>query len=334
MKIQNVDREQTGRWIGQPPAESHRNNWSLAEVEELLALPFSDLLFRAQLVHRRNFDASRVQMSMLLSIKTGGCPEDCAYCPESARYDTGLKASKLMDVDAVVARAKRARKKGATRFCMGAAWRSPKDRHLDALCAMVKEVKALGMETCMTLGMLGDAQASRLADAGLDYYNHNLDTSEGYYARIITTRTYQDRLDTLARVRDAGIRICCGGIVGMGESRRDRAELIATLAGRVHPEIVPINLFVQVGGTPLHGTATIDPLEIVRMVAAARITMPGSAVRLGAGRERMSDSTQALALLAGANAVFTGPQTLTLPNPEYDKDAGLFSRLGMVPTEI
>ena len=289
-----------------------RHDWSASEVKGLLALPFSDLVFRAQLVHRRHWDANRVQMSTLLSIKTGRCPEDCAYCPESVRYDTGVGARKLIEVEAVGARAKRARTEGVTRHCMGAAWRSPKDRDLDALCAMVKGVKALGMETCMTLGMLSDAQARRLADAGLDYYNHNLDSSEAFYAKIITTRTYRDRLHTLARVRDAGMKICCGGIVGLGESRRDRAESIATLANLpVHPEIVPINMFVQIKGTPLYGTAALDPFEYVRTVAAARITMPRSVVRLGAGREQMSDETQALAFLAGANSVFVGPVMLT-----------------------
>ena len=312
-----------------------RHDWSAAEVEELLALPFSDLVFRAQQVHRQRFDANRIQTSTLLSIKTGGCPEDCAYCPESARYDTGVKARKLMDVEAVVARAKRAKAAGVKRFCMGAAWRSPKERDLGAVCAMARGVKALGMETCMTLGLLGDGQASRLADAGLDYYNHNLDTSEAFYGKIITTRTYRDRLDTLARVREAGIKVCCGGIVGMGESRRDRAELIAALAGFPdHPECVPISMLSKAKGTPLHGTPAPDPFEIVRMVAAARITMPRSVVRLGAGRERMSDETQALAFIAGANSVFVGSAILTLPNPERDRDAALFARLGLAPMEI
>ena len=312
-----------------------RHDWSAAEVEGLLALPFNDLVFRAQLMHRRHFDANRVQMSTLLSIKTGGCPEDCAYCPQSARYDTGVGAGKLMDVDAVVAQAKRALAEGATRYCMGAAWRSPKDRDLDSVCAMVEGVGALGMETCVTLGMLDGSQAFQLAASGLDYYNHNLDTSEAYYGKIITTRTYRDRLDTLARVRDAGIKVCCGGIVGMGETRRDRAEMIATLASLpVHPESVPINLLVQVEGTPLHGTAALDPLEFVRTVAAARIAMPRSAVRLSAGRERMSDETQALVFLAGANSVFVGPELLTTANPGRDRDAALFSRLGIAPMQI
>ena len=311
-----------------------RHDWSAAEVEGLLALPFNDLLFRAQIVHRCHFDANRVQMSTLLNIKTGGCPEDCAYCPQSARYDTGVEAEKLMAVDAAVARAKQAKAEGATRYCMGAAWRSPKDRDLDTVCAMVKGVRALGMETCVTLGMLDSAQASRLADAGLDYYNHNLDTSEAYYREIITTRTYRDRLETLARVREAGIKVCCGGIVGMGETRRDRAEMIATLANLpVHPESVPINMLVQVTGTPLYGTAALDPFEFVRTVATARITMPRSVVRLSAGREQMSDEMQALAFHAGANSVFVGPELLTTANPERDRDATLFANLGIAPMD-
>ena len=315
-----------------PPAGAVRHDWSAAEVEALLALPFADLIFRAQTVHRRHFDANRVQTSTLLSIKTGGCPEDCAYCPQSARYDAGTEAGKLMPVDAVLAEAARARDAGATRYCMGAAWRSPKDRDLDRVCAMVAGVKALGMETCATLGMLSAPQAQRLAEAGLDYYNHNLDTSEAFYGEIITTRTYRDRLETLGRVRDAGIHVCCGGIVGMGEGRRDRAAMIATLARLpVHPESVPINLLVQVEGTPLDGTAALDPLEFVRTVAAARIAMPRSVVRLSAGREGMSDEMQALAFLAGANSVFAGPELLTTGNPSRERDAALFVRLGIEP---
>ena len=314
------------------PAGAVRHDWSAAEVEALLALPFADLIFRAQTVHRRHFDANRVQTSTLLSIKTGGCPEDCAYCPQSARYDAGIEAGKLMPVDAVLAEAARARDAGATRYCMGAAWRSPKDRDLDRVCAMVAGVKALGMETCATLGMLSAPQAQRLAEAGLDYYNHNLDTSEAFYGEIITTRTYRDRLETLGRVRDAGIHVCCGGIVGMGEGRRDRAAMIATLARLpVHPESVPINLLVQVEGTPLDGTAALDPLEFVRTVAAARIAMPRSVVRLSAGREGMSDEMQALAFLAGANSVFAGPELLTTGNPSRERDAALFARLGIEP---
>ena len=317
------------------PRPAVRHDWSAAEVEELLGLPFNDLLFQAQIAHRRHFDANRVQISTLLSIKTGGCPEDCAYCPQSALYDTGVEAGKLMDVDTVVAQAKRAQAEGATRYCMGAAWRAPKDRDLDEVCAMVEGVAALGMETCATLGMLDGPQAIRLADAGLDYYNHNLDTSEAYYGEIITTRTYRDRLDTLARVRDAGIKVCCGGIVGMGESRNDRAEMIATLASLpVHPESVPINMLVQVRGTPLHGTPELDPLEFVRTVAATRIAMPCSVVRLSAGREQMSDEMQALAFLAGANSIFVGPELLTTANPARDRDAGLFASLGLEPMEL
>ncbi|MYF87389.1 MAG: biotin synthase BioB, partial [Rhodospirillaceae bacterium] len=298
------------------------------------ALPFADLVFRAQTVHRRHFDANEVQLSTLLSVKTGGCPEDCAYCPQSTLYDTGVAAEKLMPLDAVLVEARRARDAGATRYCMGAAWRSPKDRDLDAVAAMVAGVKALGMETCATLGMLGAAQAARLAEAGLDYYNHNIDTSEDYYGEIVTTRTYRDRLETLAHVRDAGIRVCCGGIVGMGESRRDRAAMIATLASLpAHPESVPINMLVQVAGTPLNGVDPLDPFEFVRTVAAARIAMPHSMVRLSAGREQMSDEMQALAFLAGANSVFVGPELLTTPNPARERDAALFERLGIAPME-
>ena len=317
-----------------PPnaAPALRHDWSTAEVAAIFALPFADLMFRAQTVHRHHFDANRVQMSTLLSIKTGGCPEDCAYCPQSARYDTGVAAQRLMPLDAVLAEARRARDAGATRYCMGAAWRSPKDRDLDAVVPMVAGVKALGMETCVTLGMLSAAQAARLAAAGLDFYNHNLDTSEAFYGQIITTRIYRDRLDTLAHVRDAGIRVCCGGIVGMGESRRDRADLIATLASLPsHPESVPINMLVQVEGTPLNGVDTLDPFEFVRTVAAARIAMPRSVVRLSAGREQMSDEMQALAFLAGANSVFVGPELLTTPNPARDRDTALFARLGIKP---
>ena len=309
-----------------------RHDWSVAEVEALLALPFAELMFQAQVLHRRHFDASQVQMSTLLSIKTGGCPEDCAYCPQSAHYETGLTAQKLMSLDAVLAEARRARDAGATRYCMGAAWRSPKDRDLDAVADMVAGVKALGMETCVTLGMLSAPQAARLADAGLDFYNHNLDTSEAFYGEIITTRTYQERLDTLAHVRDAGINVCCGGIVGMGEARRDRADMIATLASLPsHPESVPINMLVQVEGTPLGGAEALDPLEFVRTVAVARITMPRSVVRLSAGREQMSDELQALAFLAGANSVFVGPELLTTANPARERDAALFARLGIQP---
>lgn len=310
-----------------------RHDWTEAEALGLFALPFSDLLFEAQTTHRRHFDPNQVQMSTLLSIKTGGCPEDCAYCPQSAEYDTGVKATKLMAVDAVLAEARRAKEAGATRYCMGAAWRSPKDRDLDAVCAMVQGVKALGMETCVTLGMLTAPQAQRLREAGLDYYNHNLDTSEAFYERIITTRTYQDRIDTLANVRDAGIHVCCGGIVGMGEGREDRAGLLVTLANLPqHPESVPINLLMQVEGTPLFGSEVFDPLDFVRTIAVARLMMPKSVVRLSAGREHMSDETQALCFLAGANSIFVGAKLLTTRNPAAERDASLFSRLGIAAT--
>jgi biotin synthase len=312
-----------------------RHDWTTDEIAALFDLPFSDLLFRAQTVHRRHFDANRVQMSRLLSIKTGGCPEDCKYCPQSAHFDTGLDAGKLMAVDAVVDEARRAKDGGASRFCMGAAWRNPKDRDLDAIVAMVQGVKAMGLETCMTLGMLTRAQAGRLAEAGLDYYNHNIDTSEEFYGEIITTRTYQDRLDTLEHVRDAGMNVCCGGIVGMGESRRDRAGMLKTLASLPkHPESVPINMLVQVEGTPLAGSASLDVLEFVRTVAVARIVMPKSFVRLSAGREAMSDEAQALCFLAGANSVFCGEKLLTTANPEADRDLALFGRLGVEPYEV
>jgi biotin synthase len=312
-----------------------RHDWSVAEVEALFALPFNDLTFRAQTIHRAHFPANQVQLSTLLSIKTGGCPEDCAYCPQAARYDTGVEAQKLMAVEAVVAEAERARESGASRYCMGAAWRQPKDRDLDAICDMVQGVKALGMETCMTLGMLTRAQAQRLRDAGLDYYNHNIDTSPEYYGEIITTRTYQERLDTLAHVRDAGMKVCCGGIVGMGESAQDRAGMLVTLANLAeHPESVPINMLVQVHGTPLDGTRKLDPLEFVRTIAVARIMMPKSMVRLSAGREEMSDELQALCFLAGANSIFCGPKLLTTSNPGRDHDSVLFQRLGIAPMPL
>ncbi|MCZ7641849.1 MAG: biotin synthase BioB [Pseudorhodoplanes sp.] len=307
-----------------------RHDWTRAEVASLFALPFPDLLYRAQTVHRAFFDPCEVQVSTLLSIKTGGCPEDCAYCPQSAKYDTGVKAEKLMNVEAVLTEARAAKAAGASRFCMGAAWREPKDRDLDKVCAMIEGVRALGLETCVTLGMLDRAQAQRLKQAGLDYYNHNLDTSPEFYGNIITTRTYQDRLDTLANVRDAGIHVCCGGIVGMGESADDRIGMIAMLASLpVHPESVPINMLVQVEGTPLSGAGTLDPFDFVRTVAAARIAMPRSLVRLSAGREEMSDEMQALCFLAGANSIFYGPKLLTTPNPAADRDLQLMERLGL-----
>jgi len=309
-----------------------RHDWTAAEVAALFELPFPDLMFHAQRIHRQNFDPREVQLSTLLSIKTGGCPEDCAYCPQSASYDTGVKAEKLMGLDAVLAAARAAKAGGAGRFCMGAAWREPKDRDIDKVCAMVEGVKALGLETCMTLGMLTDRQAQRLAAAGLDYYNHNLDTSPEFYGDIITTRTYRERLDTLERVRGAGIAVCCGGIVGMGEGRADRAGLIAALASLPkHPESVPINLLVRVAGTPLADEAPLDPLEFVRTIAVARIAMPASMVRLSAGREDMSDEMQALCFLAGANSIFCGPKLLTTPNPAADSDRSLMDRLGLRP---
>ncbi len=310
-----------------------RQDWTRAEIRALFALPFPDLIFQAQTVHRMFFDPLTVQISTLLSIKTGGCAEDCAYCPQSAAYETGLKAGKLMEVAKVLEEAKAAKAAGASRFCMGAAWREPKDRDLDAVCAMVEGVKALGLESCVTLGMLTPPQAARLKDAGLDYYNHNLDTSPEFYGEIITTRTYQDRLDTLETVREAGIHVCCGGIVGLGEALEDRVGMIHALATLPqHPESVPINMLVQVEGTPLaDGTAKIDALDFVRTIAVARIAMPASMVRLSAGREDMSDETQALCLLAGANSIFYGAKLLTTPNPAQDRDMALLERLGMSP---
>jgi len=311
-----------------------RRDWTRAEVRALFDLPFPDLIFHAQRIHRLHFDPREVQISTLLSIKTGGCPEDCAYCPQSAHYEAGVRAEKLMDAGAVIAEARAAKSAGASRFCMGAAWRNPKDRDLDQVCAMVAGVKALGLETCATLGMLTGAQAQRLKDCGLDYYNHNLDTSPEFYGAIITTRTYQERLDTLEHVRAAGIHVCCGGIVGMGESREDRVGMIVALATLpAHPESVPINLLVQVEGTPLATGRTLDPLEFVRTIAVARICMPASVVRLSAGREDMSEETQALCFVAGANSIFYGPKLLTTPNPERDRDRVLMDKLGMLPME-
>ncbi len=311
-----------------------RHDWTREDVRALFDLPFPELMFRAQSVHRENFDPAEVQISTLLSIKTGGCPEDCAYCPQSAKYDTGVHAEKLMALDAVLAEARAAKDSGASRFCMGAAWRSPKDRDLDQVCAMVEGVKALGLETCATLGMLTGGQAQRLKKSGLDYYNHNLDTSPEFYGEIITTRTYQDRLETLDHVREAGIHVCCGGIVGMGETRADRVGMIATLASLpVHPESVPINMLVKVAGTPLAAEGALDGIEFVRTIAVARITMPRSVVRLSAGREDMSEETQALCFLAGANSIFYGPKLLTTPNPGRDRDRELMGRLGMQPME-
>jgi len=311
-----------------------RHDWTRGEIGALFDLPFPELMFRAQSVHREHFDPTEVQISTLLSIKTGGCPEDCAYCPQSARYYTGVEAEKLMTLDTVLAEARAAKSAGASRFCMGAAWRSPKDRDLEHVCEMVAAVKALGLETCATLGMLTGAQAQRLKRAGLDFYNHNLDTSPEFYGSIITTRVYQDRLETLDYVHDAGINVCCGGIVGMGESRTDRIGMIAALAALpVHPESVPINMLVRVAGTPLAAQPPLDPLEFVRTIAVARITMPRSVVRLSAGREDMSEETQALCFLAGANSIFYGPKLLTTANPERDRDRVLMEKLGLSPME-
>jgi len=307
-----------------------RTDWTKAEVEALFALPFNDLLFRAHSLHRRYHQANSVQLSTLLSIKTGACPEDCAYCPQSVRFETGLKKEPLMEVEAVLIAAQEAKDNGATRFCMGAAWRSPKDRDLDRVEAMVRGVKAMGLETCLTLGMLQPAQAGRLAEAGLDYYNHNLDTSPEYYEKIISTRTYQDRLDTLQNVRAAGVKVCSGGIVGMGEAETDRAGLLHQLATlEVHPESVPINDLVQVGGTPLKGAEPLSPIEFVRTIAVARVLMPKSYVRLSAGRTTMSDETQALAFFAGANSIFYGEKLLTTCNPQNQKDRALLKQLGI-----
>ncbi len=309
---------------------SLRHDWTAEQVHDLFALPFNDLVFQAQQLHREYFDPNEIQLSTLLNIKTGACPEDCAYCPQSARYKTGLQAEPLMELNAVTAAARQAKAAGATRFCMGAAWRSPRDKDLDQVIEMVTAVRDLGLETCVTLGMLEARQAQRLAAAGLDYYNHNVDTSAEYYEKVITTRTYQDRLDTLEVVREAGINVCCGGIVGMGEATADRAEMLRTLANLpVHPQSVPINNLVQVEGTPLAGEAALDPLDFVRTIAVARILMPASVVRLSAGRSEMPDSLQALCFLAGANSIFYGDKLLTTGNPEHEADALLLARLGM-----
>ena len=314
-----------------PPAlGSIRHDWTLAEIERLLALPLMDLLFHAQRVHREHHEPGAVQMSTLLSIKTGGCPEDCAYCPQSVRYDTGVEREALMEVSAVRACAERAKAAGATRFCMGAAYRSPKEKDLKAIARMIREVRSLGLETCATLGMLTPSQALELKEAGLDYYNHNLDTSEEFYGEIISTRTYQDRLDTLEAVRGAQLKVCCGGILGMGETVTDRARLLLTLANLPeHPESVPINQLVRVPGTPLEGREPLDPLDFVRTIAVARLTLPRSTVRLSAGREGMSDELQALCFLAGANSIFYGEKLLTTGNPDVERDRRLFARLGL-----
>jgi biotin synthase len=314
----------------QPDPLSTRHDWSREEITALFALPFNDLLFRAHSLHRRVFEPNTVQVSTLLSIKTGSCPEDCAYCPQSAHYNTGLEKEKLLEVDTVLEHARAARDSGSTRFCMGAAWRSLHDRDMPAMTEIISGVKQLGLETCMTLGMLKEEQARELKAAGLDYYNHNLDTSREYYGDIISTRTYEDRLDTLRHVRKAGMNVCCGGIVGMGEGRSDRAGLLMELANQAeHPESVPINLLVQVEGTPLDHTDALDPLEFVRSIAVARLLMPASQVRLSAGRENMSDELQALCFFAGANSVFYGEKLLTTPNPDVSRDQILFDRLGI-----
>jgi len=317
------------------PAAALRHDWTRAEIAALMDLPFADLLDRAHDVHRAHHDANAVQVSTLLSVKTGGCPEDCAYCPQAARYATGVEAEKLMSLDAVLAKARQAKTAGATRFCMGAAWRSPKDRDIPKIAAMVGAVKELGMETCATLGMLTGTQADALKQAGLDYYNHNLDSAPEFYGEIIHTREYQDRLDTLEHVRDAGLKTCCGGIVGMGETRAQRAGLLQALANLPeHPESVPINRLVQVEGTPLAGTAPLDPFEFVRTIATARILMPKSMVRLSAGRAEMSDELQALCFFAGANSIFYGEKLLTTGNPDVEHDRALFARLGIHPLDV
>jgi len=314
-----------------PPVETEKR-WSVAQVVELFELPFNDLMHRAQTVHRENFDPNAVQVSTLLSIKTGGCSEDCGYCPQAARYHTDVENEPLMPIDEVLAAARAAKESGASRFCMGAAWRSPKQKDLEPVLKMISEVKAMGLQTCATLGMLKEGQAAQLKDAGLDYYNHNLDTAPEFYGDVITTRTYQDRLDTLDSVREADINVCCGGIIGMGESRNQRAGLLAQLANMERPpESVPINLLTQVEGTPLHGTEELDPFEFVRTIAAARITMPKSFVRLSAGRQSMHEGIQALCFLAGANSIFYGEKLLTTGNPEADADKQLFAKLGLYP---
>lgn len=311
-----------------------RHDWKKEEIIALFEMPFNELLFRAHSVHRANFNPNEVQISTLLSIKTGGCPEDCAYCPQSASSNSGVKAEKLMKKEAILAEAQKAKSAGASRFCMGAAWRSPKDRDIDNVADIIKGVKSLGMETCATLGMLDAEQAYKLKEAGLDYYNHNLDTSEEFYGEIITTRTYQDRLDTLANVRDAGINVCSGGIVGMGEELSDRAGLLQSLANLPkHPESVPINLLVQVKGTKLTGTKELDAFDFIRTIAVARMMMPQSFVRLSAGREEMNEQTQALCFFAGANSIFYGEKLLTTANPAADKDKELFAKLGLEPLQ-
>ena len=314
--------------------EEFRNDWTRAEIAALFDLPFADLIFQAQSTHRRHFDPNKVQLSTLLSIKTGGCPEDCGYCAQSAKFETGVKAGKLLPVETVLEDARRAKAAGATRSCMGAAWRSPKDHDLEQVCQMVEGVNALGMESCVTLGMLNQAQAQRLKQSGLDYYNHNIDTSPEYYTEVVTTRSFAERLDTLSNVREAGINVCCGGIVGMGEARADRVGMLHTLATLPEaPDSVPINMLGRIDGTPLGNSAPLDPLELVRMLAVARIVMPGVELRLSAGREALSDETQALCYLAGANSIFFGARLLTIGNPEHARDMQLFDKLGITPRE-
>ena len=316
------------------PERQLRNDWSREEIAALFELPFADLIFQAQATHRQHFDPNKVQLSTLLSIKTGGCPEDCGYCAQSAKFETGVKAGKLLPVETVLEDARRAKAAGATRYCMGAAWRSPKDHDLEKVCAMVEGVNALGMESCVTLGMLNQAQAQRLKQSGLDYYNHNIDTSPEYYAEVVTTRSFAERLDTLANVREAGINVCCGGIVGMGETRADRVGMLHTLATLPEPpDSVPINMLGRIEGTPLGNSAPLDPFELVRMLAVARIVMPAVELRLSAGREALSDETQALCYLAGANSIFFGARLLTIGNPEHARDMQLFEKLGITPRE-
>ena len=315
-------------------ATAPRHDWSLQEAQELFNLPFNDLLFRAQSVHREHFDPNEVQVSTLLSIKTGACPEDCKYCPQSGHYNTGLEKEKLLEIEKVVAEAQAAKQKGASRFCMGAAWRSPSKKDMSYVLDMVRQVKSLGLETCMTLVMLKEEEAKELAEAGLDYYNHNLDTSEKYYNHIITTRTYQDRLDTLDNVRKAGMKVCCGGILGMGEDEDDRVGLLVQLANLPqHPESVPVNMLVKVKGTPLEDVEDLEPFDFIRMIAVARIMMPASHVRLSAGREQMNEQMQSLCFLAGANSIFYGEKLLTTSNPEADADMQLFRKLGIRPEQ-
>jgi biotin synthase len=318
-------------------SDTVRHDWTRAEAQAIHDLPFNDLLFRAATVHRRHFDPNKVQLARLLSIKTGGCAEDCGYCSQSAHHaaGTGLKATKLMEVERVIAEARKAKAQGATRYCMGAAWRQPKARDMATVVAMVEGVKALGMETCMTLGMLSDDDVAKLRDAGLDYYNHNIDTSERYYSEIVKTRTFADRLDTLARVREAGIKVCSGGIIGLGETAEDRIDMLVTLANLgEHPESVPINMLIPIPGTPLENRKKVDPIEFVRVIALARIMMPRSFVRLSAGRTEMSEETQALCFFAGANSIFCGDTLLTADNPGEDKDRTLFAKLGIEPLAL